>query len=111
MRGRAHGFGLNRTPASCDNEERYPLLAHSLHVRTRRMHFEPSPSRLSSSRTAIDRAGGWLAKLALLICCGMSGSLRGAFAEPPVDFRRDVLPILSQNCFTCHGPDEKTRKA
>ncbi len=32
-------------------------------------------------------------------------------AEEPVDFRREVLPVLSQNCFTCHGPDSKTRKA
>jgi hypothetical protein len=28
-----------------------------------------------------------------------------------VNFSRDVLPILAQNCFTCHGPDAKTRKA
>jgi hypothetical protein len=28
-----------------------------------------------------------------------------------VDFSRDVLPILSQNCFLCHGPDAKSRKA
>ncbi|MDB5295911.1 MAG: Planctomycete cytochrome [Phycisphaerales bacterium] len=28
-----------------------------------------------------------------------------------VDFARDVLPVLSDNCFHCHGPDEKARKA
>ena len=29
----------------------------------------------------------------------------------PADFRRDVLPILADNCFACHGPDAKARKA
>jgi len=28
-----------------------------------------------------------------------------------VDFAREVLPILSDNCFKCHGPDEGSRKA
>ena len=32
-------------------------------------------------------------------------------AAEPVRFSRDVLPILSDNCFSCHGPDEGHRKA
>lgn len=35
-------------------------------------------------------------------------------AEPPVPntivFNRDVRPILSDNCFSCHGPDANHRK-
>ena len=34
-----------------------------------------------------------------------------AQAAEPVNFSREVLPILSDNCFGCHGQDESHRKA
>ena len=35
-------------------------------------------------------------------------SVRGA---EPIRFSRDILPILSDRCFKCHGPDETHREA
>lgn len=32
-------------------------------------------------------------------------------AEGGVNFGREVLPILSENCLSCHGQDEGHRKA
>ena len=46
-----------------------------------------------------------------------SGILAGALtaADGPVpaqiEFNRDVRPILSENCFFCHGPDKNKRQA
>lgn len=32
-------------------------------------------------------------------------------AAPPVDYTRDIRPILSNYCYQCHGPDTEQRKA
>jgi hypothetical protein len=47
----------------------------------------------------------------LLPLFGLLSLASPALADERVDFARDVLPILSDNCFACHGPDEKARKA
>lgn len=31
--------------------------------------------------------------------------------ESPVDFDKDILPLLSDRCFQCHGPDEAARES
>jgi len=39
----------------------------------------------------------------------VSAQQAGPAATANVDFQRQVRPILSDNCFHCHGPDEATR--
>ena len=40
-----------------------------------------------------------------------ASALASAAAAQQVSFARDVLPILSDRCFQCHGPDEQAREA
>ncbi|MBY0527919.1 MAG: PSD1 and planctomycete cytochrome C domain-containing protein [Gemmataceae bacterium] len=46
----------------------------------------------------------------LLAISLFSMSAREVGAADKIDFAREVLPILSDNCFQCHGPDAAARK-
>src|SRR3989441_320870 len=57
----------------------------------------------------------WMTRLGLITIFGLLLSLAAgvcarAASKARVDFNREIQPILSDNCFACHGPDEKERK-
>src|SRR5687767_13780656 len=56
---------------------------------------------------------------ATVICAGLTCAWAGGTAArgqekqaapAPISFNRDIQPILSNNCFACHGPDENKRE-
>ena len=54
-----------------------------------------------------------MSRIALLVLVAFALLVPTARTAPTakIDFARDVRPILADNCFQCHGPDAKARKA
>lgn len=47
----------------------------------------------------------------VVVNCGHPSATPGAGGNlPAISFNRDIRPILSENCFACHGPDSGSRK-
>ncbi len=67
------------------------------------------PIRQALRISGLSTAGLCILAVVILLT---SGGVRAAEAPAgKIDFNRDIRPILSNNCFQCHGPDEKERQA
>ena len=53
----------------------------------------------------------WFVGLNICWWWTLAVSSAGAVDRPPVDFAREIRPILAKKCFACHGPDEEHRQA
>jgi hypothetical protein len=49
--------------------------------------------------------------IVLFLLLGQTGRGEEPAKQHAVDFDRQIRPILSDNCYACHGPDDKQRKA
>jgi len=74
-------------------------------VPRRRVCFPPSAARLAA--LAIATAAGLL----LQACSRSDDPQLGGLRADEIDYNWHVRPILSENCFKCHGPDSTGRKA
>ncbi len=70
------------------------------------------PETMPTSRRT-DRRSARGAVAGLILGSFFLGRIEAKAGEPsprPVDFNREIRPILSNRCYTCHGPDAGKRK-
>src|SRR5215210_7351790 len=64
--------------------------------------------RLASGAWLIWIRADWIKPLTIVLVSVLSAA---GGESSSVDYVHDIRPILSNNCFKCHGPDEEARKA
>ena len=72
------------------------------------MHKRPDLDAPQQGPLLLCRGRSICTQLVLLL---LSLSLTDTVTADRVSFNRDILPILSDRCFQCHGPDEGHREA
>ena len=58
-----------------------------------------------------DRACSVIVTALLVAFPALAACASHARAEEPLQYNRDIRPILADNCFACHGTDSAARKA
>ena len=70
-----------------------------------------SSARSSKALRAVLNSYGQLYLLAAMLVSAASGVAQERLPTTKVSYERDVVPILAQHCFPCHGPDQAARQA
>src|SRR5258707_4633514 len=63
------------------------------------------------SASILALAAFWLIAASLFARAATAAEKPSATGKPNVDFNQEIRPILSENCYKCHGPDDSARKA
>ncbi|MCL4177153.1 MAG: DUF1553 domain-containing protein [Verrucomicrobia bacterium] len=67
--------------------------------------------RFSNHRSCGSRFGsGWTLACVVALVSTLPVAADEAAGLPPVSFNHQIRPLLSDRCFSCHGPDERARK-
>ena len=68
-----------------------------------------SNSHALHCKTMRNSISSWRLKLEILIVVFATSTL--VAADRKIEFNRDIRPILSNNCYQCHGPDKNQLQA
>jgi cytochrome c553 len=69
--------------------------------------MSPISSKAKRMRTMIRNSAAWFVMAVIVTTSLRADETRNAKS---VDFAREILPLLSNKCFVCHGPDGEARK-